>query len=235
MITLSRKPETLHEKRRVIYDEGHWEKLKALRRSATKVLSALGDAGLEAYAYGSVARGDVSESSDIDIVILDVVPSYRVELALGKGVRRELVQATPSSVLKAHLHIDSETVVSFPIFKMMSREREFYRWGGMVNLQDVLSEQRRPGVDKRLILIEPKDSGHIEHGVIGYEWYAAKVLGVGPGIAQERVRVLKRRDSIGRTGVYRSHYLQDDETFEESAKKLTDSDPALRRTLHRRK
>ncbi len=235
MIILSRKPETLHEKRSVIYDECHWGKLNDLRGKAVNVLSSLGDAGLEAYVYGSVARGDVSMTSDIDIVILDTIPSYRVELALGKGVRRELVQATPSSVLKAHLHLDIETVVSFPLFKMMSREREFYRWGGMVNLQDVLSERRRPGVDKRLILIEPTDTGHVEHGVIGYEWYAAKVLGVSPGIAQERVRVLKRRDVVGRTGVYRTHHLPDDETFEEAAKRLTDSDPALRRTLHRRR
>ena len=126
-------------------------------------------------------------------------------------------------------------MVSFPLFRMMSRERDFYRWGGMVDLQDVLSERRRPGVDKRLILIEPTEAGHTEQGVIGYEWYAAKVLGVGHGIAQERVRVLKRRDAVGRTGVYRTYDLPDDETFEEVAKMLTDNDPALRRTLRRRK
>ncbi|MFW9931682.1 MAG: nucleotidyltransferase domain-containing protein [Candidatus Thorarchaeota archaeon] len=234
MIALSRKPEVLHERRVIIYDSNHWKKLDELRSKASEVLLQLKSAGMDAYVYGSVARGDTSRTSDIDIVILDVIPSYRVELSLGKGVKRELIQATPSSVLKAHLHLDIETVVSFPLFKMMSREREFYQWGGLASLQDLSSQTRKPGVDKRLVLIEPTDSGHTEQGVIDYEWYVSKTLGVSLAIAQERVRVLKRRDAVGRTGVYRTYQLADDETFEIAAKKLTDSDPALRRTIRRR-
>lgn len=232
---MSRKPETLHEKRSIIYDNEQWDILSEIRSKAAEILTKLRDSGLHAFVYGSVARGDVTKGSDIDIILLDIVPSYRVELSVGKGVRRELVQATPSSVLKAHLHIDHRTVISFPLFKMMSREREFYRWGGMIGAQDIEADIRAPGVDKRLILIEPNDVGHVESGVMDYEGYAAKVLGVSVAIAQERVRVLKRRDEIGRTGVYRTYHLQDDETFETAAKKLADSDPALRRTIKRRK
>ncbi|MHA1957077.1 MAG: nucleotidyltransferase domain-containing protein [Candidatus Thorarchaeota archaeon] len=70
---------------------------------------------LNSFVYGSIARGDVSKSSDIDVIIPSVVPSYRIELAVGSGVLRELVQATPSSVLKGHIHLDNTTVVSFPL------------------------------------------------------------------------------------------------------------------------
>lgn len=231
---MSRKPETLHERRIIVYNKEHWERFDDLRNRTLRVLSDLRDAGLESYVYGSVARGDISKGSDIDIVLLNMVPSYRVELALGKVFDRELVQATPSSVLKGHLYLDDQIVVSFPLFKMMSREREFYQWGGMAGVQDVLANKRRPGVDKRLILIEPTEVGHIEHGVIGYEWHTAKVLGVGLDIAQERIRVLQRRDAVGRTGVYRTYHLGDDETFEEAARSLVDTDPALRRTIRRR-
>jgi predicted nucleotidyltransferase len=186
------------------------------------------------YVYGSVARGDISKSSDIDIIILRQVSSYRLELALGQSIRRELVQATPSMVLKGHIHLPENTVVSFPLFKMRPREEEFYRWGGIVDATGLENDLRVPGVDKRLILIEPTDLGHSEHGVIGHEIEIAKRLGVSIGIAQERVRVLSRRDDVGRTGVYITRDLDEDESFEEVAKQLQDSDPALRRTIKRR-
>ncbi|MDF1538176.1 MAG: nucleotidyltransferase domain-containing protein [Candidatus Thorarchaeota archaeon] len=231
---MARKPEVLHEKRAVNYDEVHWKTLARLRERAADILLPLQEGGIKSHVYGSLARGDVSKSSDIDIIVPHAVSSYRIEIILSFGTRRELVQATPSSVLKGHLHLDNEIVVSFPMFKMMSREREFYQWGGMINLDDILNHNRVPGVDKRLILIEPTERGHIEQGVIGYESYAAKKLGVSVSIAQERTRVLARRDEVGRTGVYRTYLLKDDETFEEAAKSLADSDPALRRTIKRR-
>ncbi|MHA2199706.1 MAG: hypothetical protein ACXABN_07515 [Candidatus Thorarchaeota archaeon] len=117
---------------------------------------------------------------------------------------------------------------------MRSREEEFYRWGGIIDSSGLEGDVRVPGVDKRLILIEPTDSGHSEHGVIGHESMTAKRLGVSTGIAQERVRVLSRRDNVGRTGVYLSRELDEDESFEEVAKKLQDRDPALRRTIEKR-
>ncbi|MFW9851195.1 MAG: nucleotidyltransferase domain-containing protein [Candidatus Thorarchaeota archaeon] len=231
---MAKKPEILHDGRIIVYDAEHWSLLSKLRKRASDTMNRLEKAGIKSYVYGSLARGDISKTSDIDIIILETLPSYKIEVALSQGILRELVQATPSSVLKGHLHIDSETVVSFPIFKMMSREREFYKWGGMASTENLAQDIRTPGVDKRLVMIDPTEEGHIEYGVVGYESIVAKKLGVSMSIANERVRVLKRRDEVGRTGVYRTYHLQDDETFETAAKKLTDSDPALRRTIKRR-
>ena len=231
---MAKRPEILHESREIEYDDAHWTLLNDLRFKAISVIKDLKSTNLNSYVYGSLARGDVSKSSDIDVIIPSVVPSYKVELSVGAGVLRELVQATPSSVLKGHIHLDNTTVVSFPLFKMMSREHYFYNWGGLVNLEQLQKEKRVPGVDKRLILIEPTVAGHIESGVIGYEHDVAKKLDVNISVAQERVRVLTRRNNVGRTGVYLTRTLHEDESFEAVAKSLKDDDPALRRTIERR-
>ena len=231
---MSKKPETLHDSRIVTYDDSHWELLNELRESALEVMQALQDNGVTSFVYGSVARGDVSKSSDIDIVIPNTVSSYKLEIAIGSGIRRELVQATPSMVLKGHIYLENDIVVTFPLFKFKSREEEFYRWGGQTSASQLSERIRVPGVDKRLILIEPSETGHVERGVIGYEHIAAKKVGVSIDIAKDRVRVLTRRDRVGRTGVYLTRNLSPDESFEAVAKDLMDSDPALRRTIQRR-
>ena len=231
---MSKKPETLHDSRIVTYDDSHWELLNELRERALEVMQALQDNGVTSFVYGSVARGDVSKSSDIDIVIPNTVSSYKLEIAIGSGIRRELVQATPSMVLKGHIYLENDIVVTFPLFKFKSREEEFYRWGGQTSTSQLSERIRVPGVDKRLILIEPSETGHVERGVIGYEHIAAKKVGVSIDIAKDRVRVLTRRDRVGRTGVYLTRNLSPDESFEAVAKDLMDSDPALRRTIQRR-
>jgi hypothetical protein len=231
---LTEKPEEFHEQRTVVYSKEQWELLAHLRERAYRVLEKIKSAHIRGWIYGSLARGDVTEASDIDIIIPYVIPSYKVEMVLGKGVLREIVQATPSSVLKAHIHLDQKTVISFPLFKMMSREIEFYKWGGQVDDEEIAKKKRVAGVDKRLILIQPIEKGHIESGVIGYENRVAKKLGVSPSLAKERVRVLTRRDEVGRTGVYLSKAITENQTFEEVAKKLIDRDPAIRRTMKRR-
>ncbi len=231
---MAKKPEVLHELRHVQYEKSHWDYLKTLRRNALEIVRSIKSISVNPYVHGSVARGDISKSSDIDIIIPRPVSSYRLELVLGQAVKRELVQATPSMVLKGHIHLPENTVVTFPLFKMMSREEEFYRWGGIIDSTGLEENTRVPGVDKRLVLIEPTSDGHSEYGVIGHESEIAKKLDVSIGIAQERVRVLSRRDRVGRTGVYLTRVLGEDESFEEVAKMLQDSDPALRRTIERR-
>ena len=231
---MAKKPEVLHEPREVHYDQDHWDHLQALRTTALDTIHRLESIGVAPLVYGSVARGDISRASDIDIIILRPVSSYRIELVLGSPLKRELVQATPSMVLKGHIHLPENIVVTFPLFKLMSREEEFYRWGGLMDSDGLIANNRVAGVDKRLVLIEPMEVGHMELGVIGREKEVAKRLNVSIGIAQERVRVLTRRDSVGRTGVYLTRALNDDESFEEVAKNLQDSDPALRRTMQRR-
>ncbi len=231
---MTEKPEELHEERTVVYSKEQWKLLARLRERALQVLEKLKSVNIRGWVYGSLARGDVTDSSDIDIIIPYVAPSYKIEMVLGKGILREIVQATPSSVLKAHIHLDRKTVVSFPLFKMMSREIEFYKWGGQVDEEKIVKKRRVAGVDKRLILIQPTEKGHIESGVIGYENLVAKKLGVSPSVARERVRVLTRRDQVGRTGVYLSKVVAENQTFEELAKRLIDRDPAIRRTMKRR-
>ncbi|MCF2137215.1 MAG: nucleotidyltransferase domain-containing protein [Candidatus Thorarchaeota archaeon] len=231
---MSKRPEVLHESRSVVYDGAHWGMLRQLRAWALEVMSSLEEAGIKSFVYGSVARGDVSPTSDVDIIIPMSIPSYRVELAVGSWIYREVVQATPSSVLKAHLHLANDIVVTFPLFKMWSREIDFYKWGGFLSAEQVHNDDRVPGVDKRLLLIEPTSDGHIEHGVIGHEHEVAKALGVSIDIAQERVRVLTRRSEVGRTGVFLKRPVPEGTTFEEVAAHLRDSIPALRRTIERR-
>jgi predicted nucleotidyltransferase len=231
---VAKKPETLHEPRLVQYDEDRWKVLADLRKRTSDIMDSLESGGVRSFVYGSVARGDVNKRSDVDIIVPDPIPSYRIELALEGVVRRELVQATPSMVLKGHIHLQEETVVTFPLFRLRPREEEFYRWGGMLDLRQLRTNERVPGVDKRLLLIEPVEDGHIESGVIDYEDEVAKKVGVSSDLARERVRVLTRRDSVGRTGVYLTRVLTEDESFEAVTKSLVDSDPALRRTLQRR-
>jgi predicted nucleotidyltransferase len=231
---MTKRPEILHETREVVYDDNHWSLLGSLREKALEVMQKLDDAGMRSFAYGSIARGDINISSDIDVILPYPVSSYKVELTIGRGVHREIVQATPSTVMKAHIHQSNELVVTFPLFKLMPREEEFYRWGGQVDIDQLHDKVRVPGVDKRLVLIEPTKTGHMERGVIGYEHEVAKRIGVSIAITQERVRVLKRRDNVGRTGVYLTRPLSEDESFEPIAKSLKDSDPAIRRTIGRR-
>lgn len=231
---MTKRPEVLHDSREVSYDDDRWNVLHRLRARTLEVMNQIETTGATPLVHGSVARGDVTESSDIDIIIPHNVSSYKLELALEPYIHRELVQATPSMVLKGHIHLEDEVIVSFPMFKLMSRENEFYRWGGTLDSKGVRGERRIPGVDKRLILIEPTEIGHIESGVIGHEYEVAKKLGVSIEIARERVRVLTRRDSVGRTGVYQTYELTESESFEEVMKRLQDSDPALRRTIERR-
>lgn len=231
---MAKRPEVLHDSRTVVYDQVHWDNLRELRSRALETMKKLEAAGVCPLVHGSVARGDVSPSSDIDIVILNQVSSYKIELALGRYVMREIVQATPSMVLKGHIYLEGGIVVSFPMFKTLTREEEFYRWGGILDSNAIETNKRVPGVDKRLVFIDPASTGHIEYGVIDNEHIVAKRLGVSIEIAQERVRVLTRRDSVGRTGVYLNYKLKDTEGFEEVVKRIQDSDPALRRTIERR-
>jgi predicted nucleotidyltransferase len=137
-------------------------------------------------------------------------------------------------VLKGHFFLEDNVVVSFPMFKLRPREEEFYQWGGLLDLSGLEAASRVIGVNKKLLLIQPTPTGHTEFGVIGHEYEAAKMLNVSNAIANERVRVLTRRDSVGRTGVYLTRPLKESESFEEVAKQLQDSDPALRRTIGRR-
>jgi predicted nucleotidyltransferase len=110
-------------------------------------------------------------------------------------------------------------------------EREFYRFGGEVNFNQLKADVRVAGVDKRLMLIEPTEKGHVESSIIGREEFAAKILGISAETVFDRVHALLKRDAVGRTGVFVKRELAPDETFELALKKLSDSNPAVRRRM----
>jgi predicted nucleotidyltransferase len=112
-------------------------------------------------------------------------------------------------------------------------EREFYRFGGEVNLKQLKMNSRVAGVDKRLMLIEPTEKGHVETCVVGKEEFTAKTLGIATETVLDRIHALMKRDSVGRTGVFVKRELLQDETFELALKRLAYSNPAVRRRMEK--
>ena len=180
--------------------------------------------------YGSLARGDVHKGSDIDIVIPYVVPSCLLEICLEslRIFERRLTQATPWHLIKGVIEVPDATI-TFPMVEPTRIEYEFYRFGGFLGLEALSKDERVPGVDKRLVCIEPTKRGHSELSICGREHEIAKKLNVSIDIVSERVKVLQRRDKLGRTGIFLNKALHPDETFEEVLKILTSTNTQLRR------
>jgi uncharacterized protein len=229
------KPTKPDDYKEVNYTSARWELLRELRGEAAWVMSALEAFHLLSIAHGSLARGDVKKGSDVDVFIGEVQNSFLVEAALEKaGVpvnSRRVVQATPTYAMKAHIEVSERITVTFPLMEMRTVEREFYRFGGETDLRQLKENVRVSGVDKRLMLIEPTKTGHVESSVIGKEQTAAKVLGVSAETVRDRVHTLMKRDRTGRTGVFIKKELTPDETFELALKKLSDLKPAVRRRM----
>jgi uncharacterized protein len=232
---MATKPTKPAEFKEVTYTNARWQILKELRSKAAEVMTALEAFHLTSVVHGSVARGDVKTGSDVDVFISEVQNSFLVESALEKSQipinSRMIVQATPTYAMKAHIEISEKVTVTFPLMEMRRVEREFYRFGGEINLPQLKANLRVPGVDKRLMLIEPTGKGHNEVNVIGREEATAKILGISAETVLDRVRALTRRDNIGRTGVFVKKEVATDETFELALKKLAEANPAVRRRM----
>jgi predicted nucleotidyltransferase len=220
---------------KIVYDTEQWVLLKCLRKKAVSLMSALADFHLHAVVHGSLARGDVRVDSDVDVFIPEVQNSFLVEAALEKANipvnNRFVVQATPRYAMKAYIEIDEVATISFPLMSMRKVEREFYSFGGEINLVQLRANLRVAGIDKRLMLIEPDKSGHVENSIIGKEALAAKILGISIETVQDRVYTLRKRELIGRTGVFLKKELSSEETFELTLKRLSDLNPAIRRRI----
>ncbi len=214
--------------RTVIYGEERWELIRSMRRRAREVMGGVDEVW---FVHGSVARGDVDLKSDVDIVIPAVIPSYVLECALDAWVVRTIVQATPNSVPKVTYQIDAATSVTFPLVEMSEREEMFYVFSGRVYRAE--EGVRVRGVDKRLMMIEPTLQGHREWSIVGREAEAASLLNVPLQVVEERVRVLTRRDRVGRTGVYLKVTVPEGESVERFFRRLADRDPVLRRVMRR--
>ena len=232
---MAAKPKKCAAYKEVVYTSAHWVSLEEFRERATWIMAALESFCLRTIVHGSIARGDVSPNSDVDVFIAEPQSSFLVETALERaGVpcnMRLLIQATPSYAMKAYIEVDTAVSVSFPLMYMRKVEREFYKFGGEINLNQLNTGARVAGADKRLMLIEPTAKGHAESSIIGREDAAAKSLGVSAETVLDRVHALLKRDEVGRTGVFVKRELAPDETFEMALKKLADENPAVRRRM----
>ena len=232
---MAKKPVKRAERVEVIYDKKRWKLLRELRSKTVQIMEILEKFHLRSIVHGSIARGDVSKTSDIDIFLPGPPSSFIIETALERsGVpvnRRIVVQATPLYAVKGYIEIDKQRCISFPLAKLRPVEKDFYKFGGEASLSMLRKDMRVPGVDKRLMLIEPTPEGHVESAVVGQEEAVANLLGVFLNTVLDRVRALLRRDKVGRTGVFIERELSPNETFELVVKKLADQNPAVRRRL----
>jgi predicted nucleotidyltransferase len=232
---MAKKPVKRAERIEVVYGEKHWKLLAQLRGRTVEVMRVLEKAHLPSIVHGSIARGDVSPSSDVDVFLPEPPSSFAIEAALESARfafnRRTLIQATPSYAPKGYIELEPKLTVSFPLMKMRRNEREFYQFGGEANLKMLLDNVRVLGVDKRLMLIEPTAKGHVESTITGKEEAVAHLLHISVDTVFDRVHALLRRDKVGRTGVYIERELTSEETFEMVLKQLADKDPAVRRRL----
>lgn len=222
---------------RIKYDRGRWRIFHSLRGETRKMVEPLSKRHIECYAYGSIARGDVTRQSDIDIFIPNPPAPTIIEAALlrhGMDVsRREIIQATPSYAAKGYIYLDPLRSYSFPLVDLRPVEREFYSFAGSVDWRDLTRDVRVPGVDKNLMLIQPSNEGHKESPVKGRESYVAGILRVDVHIVIQRVRTLERRNEVGRTGVYLKREIAPEESFGDVLHRLAASRPALRRRLRK--
>jgi len=220
-------------RRKVRYDRKHWEILKEKRRIAREIMETLKDYGIPSIVYGSVARGDVKPTSDVDIFVPLYIPSYRLEIALQDfGIlERRIIQATPNYAIKGEIVLE-EANVSFPLVKMREKEMDFYRFGGYIDLKGLKRRRRVAGVDKRLVLIVPLRDGHYEVPTNEMDKSElARFLNVCIEIVEERFRVLERRREIGRTGVFLNERVPETESFESYLASLSFQNNYLKRRM----
>jgi len=232
---MASKPERHADTIEVTYSSERWVLLQGFRQKTIALINALENRNLQAIVHGSIARGDVKPTSDIDIFIPNPPSSFLIETAIEQAkipvATRMVIQATPLYAMKAYMELDSTITVSFPLMGLRRVEREFYKFSGEASLKELQAQTRIAGVDKRLMFIEPTPGGHVESSILGKEEHVAKRLGIAVETVNDRVRALMKRDAVGRTGVFVKKELAPDETFEMALKRLAEVNPAVRRRL----
>lgn len=222
----------------VDYSEKHWETLEKLRSDAAEMMKSLNDSHIYCIVYGSIARGDVSDTSDIDVYIPNPPSPTLIEATLeSHGVRyarREIVQATPSYAAKAYIYLDDLKSYSFPLVPLRQSEEDFTGFAGRITYDQLKENIRVPGVNKNLVFIDPNEAGHTETALRGNEGTIAKKLGVDTRIVFQRQRTLERRERVGRTGVYIKREIAPDESFSNVFNELARNDSAIRRRLRKK-
>lgn len=219
----------------ILYTKENWFILKRKRIEAKKLLEIFVKEGFNPFIHGSIARGDVNESSDFDIVFLRKIPSFKIEIILNKNgyekYFKEIIMATPLDTIKLYIHLGELESITIPLSKPDKKFIEFYNFGGKINLNQLDLDIRVPGIDKRLVLIKPNTKGHKEISIIGNEAYAAKEVGISIDTINERKKVLIRRNKHGRTGVFLKRQILINESTEEVIKKLAKQKSIVRKKL----
>ena len=222
----------------VTYSENHLKLLSQKRKRSKLLLEMFAKEGLNPFIYGSIARGDVHNDSDIDIVFLQLITPYQIEIILDKNgfnsYFREIIMATPADTLKLYIYLNELESITIPLSKFNKKSREFYDFGGKIKLDQAIDSIRVPGIDKRLVLIQPLANGHEEYSIIGNEHLAAKQLNVGIDLINERKKVLLKREKFGKTGVFLKRPIEMNESTEYVLKKLITNKSIVRKKLFQR-
>jgi len=222
----------------VTYSENHLKLLHQKRERSKLLLEMFAKKGLNPFLYGSIARGDIHTDSDIDIVLIQLIAPYQIEIILDKNgfnnYHREIIMATPADTLKLYIYLTELESITIPLSKFDKKSREFYDFGGKINLNQIKNSIRVPGIDKRLVLIQPVSDGHEEYSIIGNEHLAAKQLNVSIEVINERKKVLLKREKFGKTGVFLKRPIEMNETIEDVLKKLANKKSIVRKKLLQR-
>ena len=143
---MSKKPVKRAERVEVVYDKKRWNLLRELRPKTVQIMMILDKFNMRSIVHGSIARGDVSETSDIDVFLSDPPSSFMIETVLERsGVqvnRRIVVQATPLYAAKGYIEIDKQRCISFPLAKLRPVEKDFYKFGREASLSMLRKDVR---------------------------------------------------------------------------------------------
>ncbi len=220
----------------IIYSDKQWKLLESKRLRALQILEMFSNEPFLPFIYGSVARGNVHQDSDIDIIFLQNIPSYKIEFILHKNgyeqLFREIIMATPKDSIKLYIYLNELETITIPITKLDKSNIEFYDFGGKIKYEQLKNGIRVPGIDKRLVLIKPNAIGHTEYSIIGREHLAANDVNVSLKTINERKKVLLKREKMGKTGVFLKKEIGLNQTTEEVLKSLSNSNAIIRKKLY---
>ncbi|MHA1270607.1 MAG: nucleotidyltransferase domain-containing protein [Candidatus Helarchaeota archaeon] len=219
-----------------VYSKEHWDLFEKFRNITYNYIKIL--AKFDPIVHGSIARGDIHPKSDIDIMFLRPINEFLIINQLDHlPIERWIVQATPLSALKGLL-VFQDINISFPLIPLYPREIDFYHFGGSLSADEIKQDKyiRVPGVNKKLLYISPTENGHKEYRITFENASTiSRNLGINIETVLERIRVLERRDRVGRTGIFLKRILRPEESFGEVLEQIKNTNPASRRRIIRKK